>query len=206
MQWVLFALLAIFLAYEHFLTGKYQSKNLVIRQKISKVKNSEKLEPFSKSFTPTKKWMIIAFCDINYLKVAKKWYSHMENLGYQNHFLVSLDNQTQNYLQKSKLRNFQASLPILKSGSTRSTFLKSIWKTRLLTINQLLQEKRVNVLIADLDSLFIRYKNLENLDTLNYNLFLAYATWHPKEVYKKWGFTVCGCLTGYGCILIISKS
>ena len=158
-----------------------------------------------KSKNSTKNWKIIGFTDIKYLPVAKIWYQHLNNLGYDNHYLVSLDNQTADYFSRQQTtktkklvyRNFASKQEILPvTMNDRGRFLKSIWKTRLLTILDLLRHERQPVLLSDVDSIFLRYKNLQNFPS-EYDIFAAIATSHPLDVYRLWGTTLGGGIIGF---------
>ena len=152
-------------------------------------------------------WKIIAFTDLNYLPVTKIWYRQLSALGYNNHYLIPLDNQTDTYLSnlkypsnvsKKSLRNqkIYRTLPAIDYiDQNDDKKVHKIWKIRLDTVYSLLKSGN-HVFTSDVDSIWTNYRNLDHLPYL-FEAFHSYGNDFPKNAYNAWNFVLCGCIAGY---------
>lgn len=137
-----------------------------------------------------KPWTIIAFSDIKYAPIARIWYNQLAELGYTEHRIGALDRQTYDVLKADSYRVILTNekLPVTK-------FLRTIWKVRIVTILKLLEEG-FNVFVSDVDSIWVKYRDLTSLPEM-IDTFHSYGTTYPQNVFAKWRFVVCGCVGGY---------
>lgn len=173
--------------------------------------------PKSRSYTPsdtskikfdahgrqTNNWKIIAFTDKNYLPIAQIWYQQMTDLGYKEHYLVALDYKSLDFLKNNNYR-YQKAVEFLPKSATKQSnnnkpnkqVLSSIWKIRLKTIQSILINEKTNLFITDVDSFWVKYKDL-NLLPPNIDSFHGTGKTFPKYIFEKWGFVICGCIGAY---------
>ena len=137
------------------------------------------------------KWIIIAFSDITYIEVAKVWYNQLTKLGYTEHTIAALDHETYITLKEDSYRVMLTNEKLDRGGR----FLKLIWKIRLFTLNSLLKEG-YNVMISDVDSIWLSYRDLNKLPHM-FDTFHSYGTTFPSDTYSRWKFVVCGCIGAY---------
>ena len=149
-------------------------------------------------------WIIIGFSDIKYLPVARIWYKQLSSIGYTNHYIIALDSEVYQRCSSSKLNirvknatSYYKPNPLI----SRVANLNRIWTIRLKTIQKLLVEEGKNVLISDVDSIWVNYKDLEDLpksiNNRSIDAFHALGKFFPEEIYQQVGFVICGCLAGY---------
>ena len=135
-------------------------------------------------------WVILGFTDINYLPVTKLWYERLSEVGYDNHIIVALDNSSfKNITIKSKYRCEKG------AGELQEIGFKNVVKLRLASILKHL-EKGKNVFVSDVDTYWNFFFDLHKLP-IHYDIFHAFGTTWPPNVFKKWGFTLCTCVAGY---------
>ena len=155
---------------------------------VKTVKTSVNTGP--NSARQSNEWIIIAFTDERYLPVAKLWYNRLSSLGYQNHYLLALDIFSYEDLMKNNFRCEKVS----NSVADEVGFSK-IWKLRF-QMPLLYLRTGKNVFISDVDTHWNFYFDLTQLPS-QYDSFHSYATVFPRSIFKRWGFTLCGCFTGY---------
>ena len=154
-------------------------------------------------------WLIIAFTTTNYLPAAKIWYNQLTKLGYTSHQLVALDTESLKILKNENFRSFPAKnfVKISKYWDQRKKDLKNLFKIRLETINDLIVGDNLNVLVSDVDSIWLKYVDLEkemsnaknsiNSNQKNIDIYHSYGTVFPKFFHRTYGFVLCGCVTAY---------
>ena len=141
-----------------------------------------------------KGWLIVGFTDFNYVPVAKAWVDHMKVLGYENHRIIAMDEKAFENLKRSGYNVLKA-VGDVSEEKDKGQRLRKIWKMRIDTVYELLL-KGYSVFITDVDSVWLKYINLDSLPK-NFDGYNAIATVHPRSAFKKWGFTLCGGLGGY---------
>lgn len=134
-------------------------------------------------------WVILGFADIRYLLVAKMWYDRLSALGYEDHVIMALDVSLYENLIK---KNYRCEI----AADTIKGEISDIWKLRFEVRLKYLR-RGINVFVTDVDSFWNFYFSLDQLPK-EYDSFQAFATTWPNNIFKKWGFTLCGCIAGYG--------
>ena len=135
-------------------------------------------------------WIIIAFTDERYLPVSKLWYNRLSSLGYENHHLLALDIISFKDLMKNNFRCEKVSNSVADEVG-----FSGIWRLRF-QIPLLYLKNGKNVFISDVDTHWNFYFDLTQLPP-QYDSFHSYATVFPRKIFKRWGFTLCGCFIGY---------
>ena len=209
----------VFLYFTYYLSDQYHSNSIKKeqQQQIIKVNNqvSQSLDilDIKTQISPdilksNKNWIILGFTEFTYIPLAIKWYDQLTNLGYNNHFIVGLDTASEKYFLDT--RNGQKTTPIrfIKSSNqihkTKQYYLKTIWKTRLNTIQALLKQN-YNILISDTDTIWLKYlkidKEIQKIDSNSIDgprdAYHSYAGKFPHQTLKAWNFTICGCFTAF---------
>lgn len=129
---------------------------------------------------------IVAFSNIDYLPVTKKWYQRMNAIGYTEHVIAAMDETTYNNLRNKGYR--------VELVSKYMKSLSSLWSARIHYIYKTLQDG-IDIFISDVDSIWNRYIPLTKFSDAD--IYHSFATVYPGYVYKKWGFTLCGCIGFY---------
>lgn len=164
-------------------TSKATSKKVMIVKSQTDVSTKKEI-----GRSEATSWVILAFSDKRYLPVAKLWYQHLKKLGYENHILIALDKPT--YLDLKENPTYRCELGLEIIGKN----LNKIFKTRMeITLKYLKTGK--NVFISDVDTFWNWYLNLDLLLETKYDAYHTIARF-PPSVFKEWGFTVCGCISG----------
>ena len=163
------------------------SQNYITVYKKSPIFSTEKSQ---------KKWTIIAFSNKAYIPPAETWYNQLTKIGYKNHKVVSMDDDTFDYFQNKNMRVINATFPPRKK-KRMNKFRQYIFALRFATISQLLKSGQ-NVFISDVDSIWINYRNLNLLPFPDQiDAFHAVGQQWPIEHYNKYGFVMCGCIQAY---------
>lgn len=173
------------------LTDDIEDENNDIESYENEAKISAKHSSPDSSSSNSEKWIIIAFSDITYIEVAKIWYNQLTKLGYSEHKIAALDHETYVTLKEDSYRVMLTNEKLERSGRV----LKLIWKIRLMTLNSLLKEG-YNVMISDVDSIWLNYRDLNSLPPM-FDTFHSYGTTFPSDTFKKWKFVICGCIGAY---------
>jgi len=169
----------------------------------------------------TKNTKIIAFSDASYKEIASNWYMEMEQLGYREHLVVVFDSITAQYFAENNMRyDFITSVNnttknVLsshatsftehcqdhlqkfaknKTGKIEQTKRRTVFGSRWVYVLQQLQSGH-NVLLTDVDNVFVRYVPMSVLEQSMYDTFHAYGgttNSFPRDIYKYQGFTICG--------------
>lgn len=66
--------------------------------------------------------------------------------------------------------------------------LLHLWEIRIKTVEFLIRHDS-NVMMTDVDSIFLKYQNLKNLPK-NIDAFYGLGTKYPKNVYNQWGLVL----------------
>ena len=190
------------------LSNSVQSEMIPLYQTIQTNKTEERSPSKSKSSNKiiqaspenvNKNWIIIAFSDSTYYPAARIWYNQLKALGYENHYLIALDDQVYEKCLSENIRTKKASSDFNRDPKSLgpSGKLSRLWSIRLTTIFNLLRTN-VNVFISDVDSIWLKHQNLNLLPFPSLiDIYHGLGTKHPLEVYLKYGFVVCGCIGAY---------
>ena len=152
-----------------------------------------------------KDWVIVAFSNAAYLPATRIWYQQMNDLGYNNHIIVALDEKTFDILSRNDHFRVDKSVALEeldnlsekeKLKQTRqNNKLGQIWRTRLKTILKYLSSNK-NVFISDVDSIWIKHQGLNNLPPM-FDAFHGTGKNYPRTTFRAWGFVLCGCIGAY---------
>jgi hypothetical protein len=136
-----------------------------------------------------KNYLIISFCNYDYVKLAEIWVAELSKLNITNYIIISADQKTYEHL-KSKNINTE-----LRNYDTKESF----WVYRIKVIQTFLEKNTHDYLVhSDLDAIW--KKNIceelfnENNDT---DLFFSQGTTFPEEHLSKHKFVLC---CGFFCI------
>eukprot|EP00592_Proboscia_alata_P000465 CAMPEP_0194369594 /NCGR_PEP_ID=MMETSP0174-20130528/17914_1 /TAXON_ID=216777 /ORGANISM="Proboscia alata, Strain PI-D3" /LENGTH=481 /DNA_ID=CAMNT_0039146637 /DNA_START=45 /DNA_END=1490 /DNA_ORIENTATION=- len=157
---------------------------------------------------------ILGFSDFGYKEIAVRWYTELSQLGYTEHVIVALDDETVEYLKaknnalggirydrlhqnSSSLvaicesdRRYQAMSVGRQDQRIRRRMFGSRWHYVLAQL-----EAGFHVLLTDVDNVFNFHKPLSEMEESTYDVYHAYAgtiDTFPRNLYKIMGFTVCG--------------
>ena len=139
-----------------------------------------------------KDWTIIAFSDITYTPAAEFWYKQLSALGHNNHKIIALDDAAYKKLSSKGFR-VESALFYLKHDGTSK--LSNLWSLRLKTLQKYVESNQ-NIFISDVDSIWVSYRDLNDLPE-NIDTFHGTGKTYPQDVYDQWGFVICGCIGGY---------
>ena len=142
----------------------------------------------------TKSWIIIGLCTESYIPVAKIWYHQLTELGYNNHYIVALDEETFNHFTDLDYRIHKAS-SYIDNTKNHQQIVRSIWPIRFKTIYNYLKSGQ-NILVSDVDSIWVKYQDLNSLPT-QFDTFHGKGGTFPPKAHSAWGFVLCGCLGAY---------
>lgn len=137
---------------------------------------------------------ILGFADYNYREYALRWYRRLSDLGYSEHVVVAVDHAAVDFFRKHHTTIRWEELPYKPcttwnedSRIYRRQIFGRRWKY---VLDQL--KKGHSVLITDVDNVFRRHFAMEKLEQSEYDIFHAYSTSYPTDVFEEMGFTVCG--------------
>jgi hypothetical protein len=183
---------------------------------IDGILNSDNVEAQKSTTTnsSSSETKIIGFSDNTYKEIAWKWYKELESLGYTNHIIVASDVPAESYFKEKGMRydtihdhsnNYTTSLTIDQcadtydnkwpEGKRKQIYRRRLFGSRWNYILRQLQQNH-NVLLTDVDNVFVRYLDMSEFENSQYDSYHAYAgtvDGFPRNIYKKIGFTICGC-------------
>ena len=135
-------------------------------------------------------WRIVGFANAAYEDVAKLWYYRLQNLGYDYHHIVAVDDEVYDKFSRAGLRVERAPDFTLVKGAD----LGSFWQFRLRYLLETLKRGQ-NVLMSDLDVIFAHHYDpnvvFNQVEDENVDVFHSLGTAWPKEAHDKWGFSLC---------------
>ena len=157
----------------------------------------------------TNNWIIIGLCTESYIPVAKIWYHQLSALGYKEHYIVALDKTTFDHFNDPKTKDtilktnyrvhkgssFVDSTLNLKIKEERDKMVRSIWPIRFATIHNYLK-KGQNVMVSDIDSIWVKYQDINSLPA-QFDTFHGRGATFPAKAFEAWHFVLCGCLGAY---------
>ena len=160
----------------------------------------ERLLEFA-SKTPQQHHFVISFLSREYLKLGFIWATHAARAGIKHFAIVAFDNPTYQELKKNDIPSICLDLPgdLLESNQYRNPGgfdykAMGLIFTRVKVV-KFLVDSGLNVLNCDIDALFFKNPILEI--NLNSNIVFQRVVYFPKELAKRWGFTVCGGFVAY---------
>ena len=135
-------------------------------------------------------WHIVGFASETYEDVAKLWYYRLQNLGYEYHHIVAVDDEIYAKLTRAGLRVIRAPDFTMVPGAD----LGSFWNFRLRYLLGELKRGQ-NVLLSDLDVIFAHHYDpnvlFNEVNDEEVDVFHSLGTAWPKEAHDKWGFSLC---------------
>lgn len=164
--------------------------------------------------------LIIGFSDHNYKEIAWRWYQELTKLGYTEHLVVAQDRPTVEYFQEKGMRHDfihaydleKEQLPPSNISNFRQErclehdqqygnaarqqqlYKRSLFGSRWTYVYRQLLAGH-NVLLTDVDNVFVRYQNLSELQDEPFESMHAYAGFldaFPRNLFRQMGFTICG--------------
>ncbi len=150
---------------------------------------------------------IVAFTDHGFRFVAANWYERLQALGYTTHTIVAVDtsmvkflnstNATANYRYDVMLRpNLRPALASHPYNKKLRYVVEQIFAIRWQYILEQLQQG-VHILMTDCDNIFTRHMPLSELEESEFDVYHAFETRHPGDVFEKQGFCVCGGMSWF---------
>ncbi len=152
---------------------------------------------------------IIAFTDYQFRYVAANWFERLHSLGYTTHTIVAVDAGMVDFLNTSKTNHndsFRYEIflrPPLPSQYNSEPYIVKLrfaieqlfalrWKYILHQLQQ-----GIHVLMTDCDNIFTRYLPLSELEDSEYDVYHAYESRYPADVFEQQGFCVCGGMSWF---------
>jgi hypothetical protein len=172
------------------------------------------------NFTNQSNTLIIGFADDGYKEIAWTWYQELSKLGYTEHMVVAQDISTVAYFQNRGMRHDYIHTTDLQKESLslynftnfrkerctdydrkygnaarrHQIFKRSLFGNRWTYVLRTLQAG-TNILLTDVDNVFVRYQDLSELEQEPFDSIHAYAGFisaFPRNIFARTGFTVCG--------------
>ena len=170
---------------------------------------------------PTTK--ILGFADDNYREHALRWYHRLTQLGYTEHVIVAVDPKAADFFRIHN--SAAAAVASINSTTNSTTTMRVQWEAlpyppcadyqndprgyrrqifgrRWAYIYEQLQQQQQqqqqnSILMTDVDNVFSRFVPMKEFEE-NVNgvdIFHAYSTSYPTNVFEEMGLTVCGGLS-----------
>lgn len=140
---------------------------------------------------------ILGFADASYKDYAVKWYRRLESLGYHEQVIVAVDREASDFLKVNHPGIRWEELPYkpcVTWEQNARTYRRQLFGRRWKYVHDQLK-KGWNVLLTDVDNVFSRYYAMKEMEESNFDVFHAYSTSYPVDVFENMGFTVCGGLS-----------
>lgn len=144
---------------------------------------------------------ILGFADYNYREYALRWYHRLANLGYTEQVIVAVDQKAADFFSQNASSTSSSSSvhwealpypPCVSSKHDARGYRRQIFGRRWTYIYEQLQQG-YHVLMTDVDNVFSRYLPMAELqDNTQVDVFHAYSTSYPTNVFEDMGLTVCG--------------
>ena len=135
-------------------------------------------------------WRVVSFVDAEYEDIGKRWYHRLSNLGYKTHYLVALDDEVYDKLEKAKLRVLRAPGFTLEKGGDLSDF----WRFRLTYLADEIKRGH-NVLLSDVDVIFAHHYDpvviFNKAGDEEVDIYHSLGAGWPHSAKKQWGFSIC---------------
>mmetsp|Transcript_7124 Transcript_7124/g.15562 ORF Transcript_7124/g.15562 Transcript_7124/m.15562 type:complete len:343 (-) Transcript_7124:123-1151(-) len=130
---------------------------------------------------------IVGFTDAGYVILAMKWYDKLQALGYHQHVIVAVDEESVNYFAGTEYRFENYSV----SRNTTLNWRRQVFRARVEYCLKQVQEG-TSLLLTDVDNTFNRYLDLDIFERSKHDIYHAYGTVFPRNVLDLQGFVVCG--------------
>ena len=154
------------------------------------------------------KTKIVGFADGKYKEIAITWYKRLSSLGYTNHVIIAVDVEAESYFQQLNQQNDNQQMKIRyeklqyapclthKSKDTRKYRRQLFGRRWKYIYDELLNG--THVLLTDVDNVFSAYMDMkQELELSEYDVYHAYSTSYPTNIFMDMGFTVCGGMGWY---------
>jgi hypothetical protein len=157
---------------------------------------------------------IVGFADQKFQEMAWTWYQEMEALGYTEHWIAAHDSMSAEYFRRRgvqrvidldhnfTIRNCPIFIQSIKEKEQKQIYRRSLFARRWKYLLSELQ-KGQNILMTDVDNIFTQYVPLSELEESESDVFHAFAGTipsFPRNLFRKFGFTLCGCLSWWRAI------
>lgn len=152
------------------------------------------IAPTMKTPTTTK---ILGFSDYNYREYAIRWYHRLASLGYSEQVVVAVDKKAVDFFRSNETTasgvRWEALPypPCVSYKQDKRGFRRQIFGRRWAYIYEQLQQGH-SILMTDVDNVFLRYLSMKEFEHASVDIFHAYSTSYPIDVFEQMGFTVCG--------------
>jgi hypothetical protein len=149
---------------------------------------------------------ILGFADYNYRDYALRWSHRLTKLGYTEHVIVAVDQKAVDFFthyQNNTTTNVSSSVmvqwealpypPCVGYKHDPRGYRRQIFGRRWTFIYEQLIRGH-HILMTDVDNVFSRYLPMKELEdsTQKVDVFHAYSTSYPTDVFEDMGLTVCG--------------
>ena len=142
---------------------------------------------------------IVAFSDSTYWDLALDWYNSLAALGYDNHYIIAMDDETyqaglslsSKYKNDTFTSTSTASTMRIEPYYTEKESLRSLWYKRIEYLkNQIMNG--TSILLTDVDNTFQKYIDIEQyMYHTNYDIIFAHEMKFPEWLYQQYGFITC---------------
>jgi len=133
---------------------------------------------------------ILSFCNKAYIDIALNWAAHLNKLNISNYYIVCLDHETYDKLHESPI--FLGNLIAINQDKD---FLVNCNNTveRLLYLYMTMTEEKNDILMCDLDALWLKDPMPLLTDRGEEIIFstVRHSNAFPREMYHKFGLTCC---------------
>lgn len=133
---------------------------------------------------------IIAFADKHYVALAKVWYERLSKLGYNEHYIVCVDEKSYKKLAKENYRLIQRYITNPDYANPVIGFGRQLYSLRLQFTLEMLRNG-THVLVTDVDNIFNRYVPLAGFLEEGFDIMHAYEMKYPTNLFEPHGFVVC---------------
>ena len=154
------------------------------------------LTPAGMTLSSHKATRILGFSDYNYREYAVRWYHRLTLLGYSEHVVVAVDAKAIEFFQHNSTATgvkWEALPypPCIGYKHDQRGYRRQIFARRWTYIFEQLQ-KGYSILMTDVDNVFLRHIAMKTFEDAPVDVFHAYSTSYPMDVFEGMGFTVCG--------------
>ena len=177
----------------YFLDKNSNDINNTLQLSNNSIKNSNDinntLQLSNNSIKNKLNYLIISFCNYDYVNLAKIWLEELAKLNITNYVIISADQKTYEHLKSKNI------ITELRNYDKRESF----WVYRIKVIQSFLEKNPNNYLVhSDLDAIWKKNICEELLsENNNIDLFFSEGTIYPKEHLKTHKFVLC---CGFFCI------
>ena len=133
---------------------------------------------------------ILAFADAHYVALAKVWYERLSSLGYNQHYIVCVDDKAYKKLSQENYRLIQRYISNPDYARPVVGFGRQLYSLRIQFTLEMLQNG-THVLVTDVDNIFNRHVPLTQFLDEGFDIIHAYEMKYPTNFFHENGFVVC---------------